>query len=285
VGLIGVARDITHRKRAEALDRKASELEGISNGLQAALDRERQVNALQRQFVSMVSHEFRTPLAIIDGAAQRLTRRREQPDAEFVASKSQQIRGAVSRMVALMESILSLGRLDAGKLGISLAKCSPREILTECCARQQELAEGRRISLDIEATADEITADRSALQQVFTNLLSNAVKYSPGSSEIQVRAWGADGCLHVTVRDYGMGIDHDDLPRLFERYFRASSSSGIAGTGIGLNLVKQIVELHGGQVSAQSKKGEGSTFAVSLPCNGRTESGATASRSLETARS
>lgn len=265
VGLIGVARDITHRKRAEALGQRAFELEEASKQLHEALERERHVNALQRQFVSMASHEFRTPLAIIDGSAQRLTRRKEELDPDFVAGKVQQIRNAVGRMVTLMESFLAFGRLDSGKISFTPKICSLQEILIDSCARHQELSQHHRISVKIEAIPKEIIADQYALEQIFTNLLSNAVKYSPGSPEIEIYAWSDASCIHVSVRDYGIGIDEEDLPKMFERYYRARTSSGIAGTGIGLNLVKQLVELHGGQVAVRSKRGEGSAFTVSLP--------------------
>jgi len=270
VGLIGVARDITPRKTAEALGRRATELEAMSQQLNAALQRERQLNALQRQFVSMASHEFRTPLAIIDGAAQRLTRRRGDLDPAFVSEKVEQIRASVGRMVELMESILSAGRLEAGQIGISPQPCSLETILRKCCDRQQELAKDHRIALHLGPLPGQILADRSALEQVFTNLLSNAVKYSPGSPEIDVRAWTEAAMVHVAVKDHGIGIDDDDLPKMGGRYFRARSSSGIAGTGIGLNLVKQIIDLHGGHVDVQSKRGEGSTFTVSLPLAAKT---------------
>lgn len=268
IGLIGSARDITARKKAEALRLRAVELEKVSRELAEALEREQQVNALQRQFVAMASHEFRTPLAIIDGAAQRLVRRRGEVDPHFVADKSQQIRLAVGRMVELMESILSFGKLESGHVEFEPEECSVRDILSICCERQQELSKAHDISLDLGTLPRTIVADRSALEQVFTNLLSNAVKYSPRSPKIEVRGWCDGSDVRVSIQDYGLGIDPDDLPKMFERYFRARTSSGIAGTGIGLNLVKQIVELHGGQVTVDSRKGEGSLFAVSLPIAG-----------------
>ena len=269
VGLIGSARDITARKKAEALRQRAVELEEVSRQLAEALQREQQVNALQRQFVEMASHEFRTPLAIIDGAAQRLVRRHGELDPDFVTDKSQQIRLAVSRMVELMESILSFGKLESGNIDIKPAECSLQEILSICSERQQELSKAHTITLDLGTLPQKIVADRSALEQVFTNLLSNAVKYSPRSLDIQVRGWCNEGNAMISVRDHGIGIDQDDLPKMFARYFRARTSSGIAGTGIGLNLVKHIVELHGGQVTVESTKGEGSVFTVSLPIAGR----------------
>jgi PAS domain S-box-containing protein len=265
VGLIGVARDITSRKKTDELRQRAHELEENSRQLEKALENERRVNALQRQFVSMASHEFRTPLAIIDGAAQRLVRRKEALSPDFVEEKSQQIRQAVGRMVDLMESILSFGRLESGSIQIKREEFSLRDLLSFCCDRQQELSKDHHISAELTALPDKILADRSALELVFTNLLSNAVKYSPGSPHIRIRGWGDGGTVHISVRDSGVGIDQDDLPKMFERYFRARTSTGIPGTGIGLNLVKQIVELHGGQIALESRKGEGSIFTVSLP--------------------
>ncbi len=119
--------------------------------------------------------------------------------------------------------------------------------------------------LDVDGLPEFIDADPRSLTQVFTNLLSNAVKYAPGTSEIRIAAWEETGNVKVSVSDDGVGIDAEDVPRLFQRYFRARTSTGIAGTGIGLNLVKQIVELHQGSIEVQSARGCGSTFTVTLP--------------------
>jgi signal transduction histidine kinase len=116
-----------------------------------------------------------------------------------------------------------------------------------------------------------IQADSGALEQVFTNLLSNAVKYAPDAPEIDVVARGEGGEVVISVRDRGLGIDEEDLPQMFERFFRAKTSTGIVGTGIGLNLVKNLVEMHGGSVAIESKKGEGSTLTVRLPVDGPEE--------------
>jgi signal transduction histidine kinase len=105
------------------------------------------------------------------------------------------------------------------------------------------------------------------MERVFGNLLSNAIKYASRAPDIYVRGWMDQATIHVSVRDTGIGIDPEDLSRLFEPYFRAQSAAGIAGTGIGLNIVREIVELHGGKISIESEVGQGSTFTVSLPRN------------------
>ncbi len=265
IGLIGVARDISSRKKAEEHRLRAFEAEETSRQLTKALEYEREINAQQRQFVSMASHEFRTPLAIIDGAAQRLLRNRNGIKPEYVAEKAENIRRAVGRVVELMESILSFEKLASGKATINRADCPIRDVLAACCKRQAELSCDHEIALDLGTLPETIAADKSALEQVFTNLLSNAVKYSPGAPKIDVKGWMEGSVAKISVSDHGLGMDEDDIPKVFERFFRARTATGIAGTGIGLHLVKQIVELHGGEITLQSKPGEGSTFTVSLP--------------------
>lgn len=250
--------EATVKSRTAEVERQARELERM-------LAQERNINELQRQFVAMASHEFRTPLAIIDAAAQRLLRKKGVIEPEFLSDKVDQIRASVNRIVDLMESILSAGRLDTGKIDISYTACALRSLIKICCERQSTIAKTHSFVLDIDALPEFIDGDPRTLSQVFTNLLSNAVKYAPGTSEIRVTAWTEARDVKISVSDDGVGIDPEDVPRLFQRYFRARTSIGIAGTGIGLNLVKQIVELHKGSIEVRSAKGCGSTFTVTLP--------------------
>ncbi len=265
IGLIGVARDISCRKKAEEHRRRAFEAEETSRQLTKTLEYEREINAQQRQFVSMASHEFRTPLAIIDGAAQRLLRNRDEMAPEYVGDKAQQIRNAVARVVELMESILSFEKLASGAAALSRDACNLGQILAACCDRQAELSPEHAIAFDPGSLPPTFVGDKSALEQVFTNLLSNAVKYSPDAPQIEVKGWVDGSTAHIAVSDHGLGMDEDDVPKVFERFFRARTATGIAGTGIGLHLAKQIVELHGGNITVESQRGKGSTFTVSLP--------------------
>lgn len=269
--------DVTARKRAERSLRnhsekleemvksRTAEIERQAGELERLLVQERKINELQRQFVAMTSHEFRTPLAIIDGAAQRLIRRKDAVTPVFLAEKVTQIRTSVSRMVELMESILSAGRLEDGHADVRLAPCSLTQVLQYCCAHQSEIKHSHRFHLDLDRLPETISADVSALQQVFTNLLSNSAKYAPQSPDIYISGWIDGASIRVSIRDEGVGIDAEDLPKMFQRYFRARTSTGIPGTGIGLNIVKQIVELHGGTIAVESECGHGSTFTVTLP--------------------
>lgn len=279
-GCVFTYNDVTDMRRAQmavvrrrndleqAVRERTAEIERQSQELARALEHERRINELQRQFVAMTSHEFRTPLAIIDGSAQRLIRQRGEMTLDYIEDRAGRIRRAVSRMVELMDSILAAERLEDGKIGVELADCDLAEVIRACCERQAELARTHGVVCNLPDMRDPVRGDRLALEQVFTNLLSNAVKYSPPGSRIAVDGRHEGDMVCIAVSDQGVGIDADELPKMFQRFFRARTSSGIAGTGIGLNLVKQIVELHGGSIEVESRKGEGSTFTVRLPMAG-----------------
>lgn len=258
-----------HRDQLEeTVTLRTAEIERQREELDRLLAQERHVNALQRQFVTMASHEFRTPLAIIDAAAQRLSRTKATQKPEYVEEKAAQIRSAVLRMVDLMESILSAGRLETGKTTLKPERLSLAELIETCCARQADIRESHTFHRDLSHLPQTILADRATIEQVFTNLLSNAIKYAPKAPDIHIRSWTKNGMSYVSIKDGGIGMDAEDLPKLFQPYYRARSATGIAGTGIGLNIVKQIIDLHGGSISVESALGRGTTFTVALPNKG-----------------
>lgn len=236
--------------------------------LKTALEREKELNLHRRQFVSMVSHEFRTPLAIIDSTAQRLRKSIQSETPESIQQRVDNIRNAVGRMTQLMESTLTAARLDEGAIAIDIKPCDISSIVYATCSRHQEIVTTHTIMCDVYSLPANIKADAAALEQMLTNLISNAVKYSPDNPEIHVRAYGDGNNVILQVRDQGLGIDDSDLPSMFSRFFRAKTASGIHGTGIGLSLVKKLVELHGGTITVESKKGSGSTFTITLPISG-----------------
>jgi PAS domain S-box-containing protein len=269
--------DISRRKESEF-------------AMAAALEKEKALNEQQQRFFSMASHEFRTPLTIIDAVTQMLARFDGAMDADERRQEYDNIRAAVARMTNLMESVLSASRAEAGTLRLNLAELDLQTLVREAVKRQALISPDHRIDLDIAALPSTIRGDARLLDQVLANLLSNAVKYSPEPRSIRVvgrvsrpeggRGAGArtaggrtagDGrpaLATIEVRDRGIGIPKAELPRIFQKYFRASTGATIAGTGIGLHLVKLIVELHGGTVGVDSAEGVGTAFAVSLPVGG-----------------
>lgn len=245
---------------------RTRELDEQATRLADALDKERELNGLQRQFVSMVSHEFRTPLAIIDGSAQRILRRINTIPTDRLETTLITMRTAVARLTVLMESVLSAARLEAGSIKYEPAPCKLGELIEDLCSNHQNIDTSHKIITEIENLPPIVHVDVSLVRQAFSNLISNALKYSAEGTRIWVIGKVADhGGVQVSVRDEGYGIPAAELYNLFDRYFRASTSIGIVGTGIGLHLVKMLVEMHGGDVTLASTVGEGKIFTVDFP--------------------
>lgn len=233
--------------------------------LRIALKEQVASNELQRNFISMASHEFRTPLAIIDSSAQKLTARARKISPEDIGGRAKTIRGAVKRMTDLMESILALAKMEQGRLELKPSRFELGAMLTECVARTADLNPGRRIVVDIVRGAFDVRADRLLLEQAMSNLLSNAIKYSPIDKPISVTSWSDGAAAMIEIADQGIGVHEFEVDKLFSRFFRAKTAEGIAGTGIGLYFVKLTVEMHGGTISVRSKLGAGTTFTIRLP--------------------
>ena len=235
--------------------------------LEEKLAAERHLTQLQRNFVSMASHEFRTPLTIIDGHARRLGKLGERIENDEVGTRVGKIRAAVLRTIHLIDNLLTSTRLIESGAGLYF---HPQELdlealLRDVCQLHREITPSSRIIEEFGTQNLRMVGDSKLLSQVFDNLISNAVKYSPGGARIRVGARREQGELLVHVEDNGIGIPAQDIERLFERYFRGSNVSGIVGTGVGLNLVEMVVDLHGGTVRVASTEGVGSRFMVRFP--------------------
>jgi two-component system OmpR family sensor kinase len=255
--------------RDNAIDLAASRkgLAQQASMLREKLAEEQRLAALQRNFVSMASHEFRTPLSIIDGHAQRLISMRERCGAAEIAERAGKVRNAVGRMIQLMDNLIGSGRLiDAQvELYYHAAQCDLRPVLHDVCQVQRELSPGLQILEAVTPDPLWILGDVNLLTQVFGNLLSNAVKYSPNGGLIKVSAALEPKHVVIAVEDQGLGIAERDKSRIFERYYRGSNTAGIGGTGVGLHLAKLMIDLHHGTIEVASIEGQGSRFTVCLP--------------------
>lgn len=256
------------RANAIMVKQVTEELKVQADRLEDALSAEKELNGLQRQFVAMVSHEFRTPLAIIDGNAQRLIRRHDEIAPERLKTSLGKIRISVLRLTELMESVLSTANLEAGSIKFEPLPCSLVDLIQEVANNHQEVNSDHRIISDLELLPETFPVDAKLMRQVMSNLVSNAVKYSPKGTRVWVEGKAVkDGGVQISVRDEGVGIPAAEIDKLFERFFRASTSTGIVGTGIGLHMVKALVDMHSGEVDVTSTEDEGTTFSVRLPGN------------------
>jgi PAS domain S-box-containing protein len=223
---------------------------------------------LRDQFLAIASHELKTPLTALLGQAQLLERRlrREHGADERHLHSIGVVVGQANRLNKMVTGLLDISRIEQGALSIDLAPLDLCELARQVVEEIQPTLSLHTIVLDT-AGALLIEGDALRLEQVFQNLIGNAVKYSPEGGEVRVRVAARDGLAVLEVADQGIGIPDDALPRLFQRFFRAKNADPrrISGVGIGLYVVKEIVELHGGQVAVASHEGQGSTFTVALP--------------------
>lgn len=235
--------------------------------LQEKLAEEQRVALLQRNFVSMASHEFRTPLAIIDGHAQRFISMRDRLTPDELTQRARKVRSTVGRMTQLINNLIGSARLIDGRIELNYhpTQVDLAALVREICRLQQELTPEAEILERLPSQPLLVYGDASLLSQVFGNLLSNAVKYSPDAGLIQVTALRRDAQIAVVVEDRGIGIPEGEQSQVFERYYRGSNTTGVVGSGVGLYLVKTIIELHKGSVALNSREGDGSRFTVQLP--------------------
>src|SRR5437763_4300680 len=232
----------------------------------------KKMDQIRRDFVANVSHELRTPLSILRGYIETLLDRPETPRDELSRILGVMERHS-KRLDLLAEDLLTLAQLESGNPDLQLEIVDLPEFLREMIRDWEKKLATKQLSIvvDISPTLSPIRADRTRLQDALYNLLDNAVKYSREQGEIRLSARQRDGQLELSVSDEGIGIAGEDLPRIFERFYRADkarSPDRVRGTGLGLAIVKHVAQLHGGRVEAESELGRGTTIRVILPVGG-----------------
>jgi signal transduction histidine kinase len=242
-------------------------VEAFSRQAQAVEQLER-LNRAKSEFVSIVSHEFRTPLTGIQGFSEMM--RDEQLSMEEMREYAGDINKDVQRLNRMINEMLDLDRMESGRMTIHREQMDLNAVVDEAVDRVRPNAPNHTLTLDLQPDLPQIQADRDRLTQVASNLLSNAVKYSPTGGRITLTTRAQGDQLLFDVRDEGLGIPKEALETIFERYSRVDSQAtkDIQGTGLGLPIVRQIVQLHGGRVWAESELGRGSVFHVVLPLAG-----------------
>lgn len=252
---ISVQRDITDRKRVE-------------EEIYKALEKEKELSELKSRFISMASHEFRTPLTTILSSAELLEYYGHMSTEKEKFELFLQIRTATQRMTQLLNDVLAINRSEAGKLELKPISLH-LEKFCEDLIKELQLNAGDEytISLSTQGQCTNVWMDENILRHIFTNLLSNAIKYSPQGGTINFEFAYQDGEVIFQVKDRGIGIHPEDQQLLFEPFHRAKNVGNIPGTGLGLSIVKRLVDLHKGSIALASQVGVGTTFIVTLPLN------------------
>jgi PAS domain S-box-containing protein len=253
LGIVAVNRDITERKKFEET-------------LFQTLEREKELNEMKSRFVSMASHEFRTPLTIILSSAETILRYRQKLSEEQQTRRLHIITEQVHHLTDLVTNVLDLERIRSGRTQLRLAEVDLVAFCHEMIEDfQSQLNMTHSLVLQHDADCVHLPLDKSLMRQVLTNLISNAIKYSPNAQPVTIGVQQVNGTWQLSVRDEGIGIPPADLLWLFEPFHRASNVDKIPGNGLGLSITKQIVEMHGGHITVESHLNSGTTFCIHLP--------------------
>jgi signal transduction histidine kinase len=266
MGAGDLARRLPVANPGDEIGRLATTINGLLARLEAAFRRREEALSRQRRFAADASHELRTPLTSISGHARMLDEWALEGDREKARRSVGAIRRETGRMRSLVESLLTLTRGDEGA-PMEIGRYDLGAVAKEATGSAATAADGR-VSVEFVPTEHNVLAtfDRERILQVASILLDNAVKYTPDGGSVAVRVEAKDDGVSLAVSDSGVGIFEDQLPLVFERFYRADTARAEEGVGLGLSIARQIAEAHGGTIEATSKVGVGSTFVLLLPC-------------------
>ncbi|AFK01530.1 PAS/PAC sensor signal transduction histidine kinase [Emticicia oligotrophica DSM 17448] len=280
--------DTSIRKKAEAqliaykaeLEREVEErtmilkeaihkLEQTKDELDNSLKREREVNSMKSRFISIASHEFRTPLATVLSSLSLVEKYSNMQEEEKRIKHINRIKASVRNLTDILNDFLSLNRLEEGKVLVNIETFNLHDLIESLMQDLQGICKGgQRIVLNFSDNGHSmVSLDKTLIRNIIINLVSNAIKFSPENAPIQIQANLGENEVFITVTDQGIGIPEADQKHLFERFFRSSNAIEIQGTGLGLSIVLHYVNLLKGTIKFKSKVNEGTTFYVNLPRN------------------
>lgn len=262
--------DITQRKEAETKLKKMNEdlearVQERTVELSAALGRETELNEMKSRFVSIASHEFRTPLSAILSSISLIERYANDEHKDKRTKHIERIKSSVHNLTDILNDFLSLDKLEQHKIEVQAETIHLEQFCNEMIEEVSGmLKQGQKINYTHSGIAD-VFQDKKILRHVLSNLLSNAIKYSPDGKDVQMLSASNDEKVSIRVKDSGIGIPEEEQKNLFHKFFRAKNASAIQGTGLGLNIVQRYMELITGEINFTSKPGEGTEFTIVFP--------------------
>jgi PAS domain S-box-containing protein len=282
--VIGFIIDITLRKQAEERLRNYSielekqvekrtlimseaieELERTRDELNKALGKEKELNELKSRFVSMASHEFRTPLATVLSSLSLVAKYGEHGEKEKQDKHMKRIKSSVNHLTDILNDMLSISKLEEGGISISKEDFNIKEFIIEVIQELRPVCKaGQALNYTHKGEYATVNLDKKLLKHILFNLTSNAIKFSPENEPIVITSEVSGTKILLTIKDKGIGISKEDQKHLFERFFRGQNASNIQGTGLGLNIVARYVELLGGSIECESDLEKGTTFKISF---------------------
>lgn len=252
-------------ERTIILKEALQKLEQSQKELSEALDKERQLNEIKSRFVSMASHEFRTPLSTVLSSASLIAKYTSSEEQDKRNRHIEKIKGSVKHLNDLLEDFLSLGKLDEGKVATILHEFNLKDLIQDITEDMKGLAKaGQQIIFNYYG-AEEIQSDKKLIRNILINLISNAIKFSEEGQTITISCNQQGVEANISVKDQGIGISEEDRGHLFSSFFRGRNAINIQGTGLGLHIVKRYVDLLDGKVYIESKLGSGTTISFIIP--------------------
>ena len=270
--VIAFVSDITIRKKSEAALLKMNaeleqQVENRTQKLQLALEKEKDLGELKSRFVTMASHQFRTPLSTILSSAYLAGQYKESSEQARRDKHIERIVSSVNTLNGILEDFLNVGKMEEGKILVRLSDFELKPWMESGLAELRTICKtGQQLVYQHEGS-DELTADPALLKHIVMNLLSNAIKFSPEHTTIAVKTLLKGKQFTLQVSDEGMGIPAEDVPQLFQRFYRSSNAANVQGTGLGLHIVGKYAELMGGLATCESILGKGTTITISIPQN------------------
>ncbi len=252
-------------ERTKILKETMYELEASKEELSMALEKEKELNDMKSRFVSMASHEFRTPLSTILSSASLIGKYKITEEEDKRHKHVDRIKSAVSNMTLILNDFLSAGKLEEGKITINLVSINIAEYINESITDLTNfLKKGQTVNYTHQGNK-EFVSDKQFLKNIMINLVSNSSKFSPENKSIDINTIVTNSELKITVKDNGIGIPVDEQKNLFERFFRAKNALNIQGTGLGLSIVAKYIEVLKGTITFESELNKGTIFYITLP--------------------
>lgn len=265
IKLVNAELELKVEERTKILKKTLHELEASKDELSIALAREKDLNDMKSRFVTMASHEFRTPLSTILSSASLIGKYKITEEEEKRHKHVNRIKSAVSNMTMILNDFLSAGKLEEGKININLISINIPSYINESLNELSNFLKKGQVINYIHEGKEDFVCDKQFLRNIIINLVSNSSKFSSENKSIEINTINLNSQLQIVIKDYGIGIPLDEQKNLFERFFRAKNALNIQGTGLGISIVAKYVEELNGSITFESELNKGTIFYINLP--------------------
>lgn len=265
IKLVNAELELKVEERTKILKETLHELESSKNELSKALEKEKELNDMKSRFVTMASHEFRTPLSTILSSVSLIGKYNAEEEEDKRMKHVYRIKSAVTNMTLILNDFLSAGKLEEGKINVNIELITLPTYINETLNELSNFLQLGQILNYKHIGASNFNSDKQFLRNIIINLVSNASKFSTTHQTVDITTTNTNTSLQIVVQDHGIGIPNNEQKNLFERFFRAKNALNIQGTGLGLSIVAKYVEVLNGTIKFKSELNKGTTFYITLP--------------------